>query len=169
MTELDIYIDSPWQQELTRRFQEGKEHKEKYPPIARLEQLTGFAKTALTEAWLYNYKVNNFYIKAPLRQVTHLEEENIDVLFSSAEIDKMDEKDIVIVIDDYDWAKLSTRMELMRLLRFSQVIDLREKDNGYVKTLNNIAMIVLITHPNVSGFSEPYNEIENQLLGEKEV
>ena len=163
----DIYIDSKWQQQLTQIFNIGKKHIEKLPPIAHLCRLTGFAKTAETRAWLTHYNINNVYVCAGVRGVTHLEEENINVIFSTEEIDKMGEKDVVIVIDDYDWAKLSVRRELLNLIRFCRVVDLREKDNGYIKNLTNVAMIVILTHPDESPFSEPYTDIENALLGEK--
>jgi len=194
----DLYIEGDWEQELNESYEEGKKHLDDLPPIVRIEHLTGFAKTARVKAWLKHFKVNHVYIAGTLRRASSIEVEveeyknikdgvhivsgnelkdiltptivkkNLDVVFTSEEIDKMNEKDMVIVIDDYDWASLNVRKEFLNLLRFSKVTDLREKDNNYFKELKDIAMIVLVTHPDTSPFSEPYTEIENQLLGKKE-
>ncbi len=102
-----------------------------------------------------------------LEQLSYSTNENgentvkLPFLFSSKEVDLLEKTDIVF-IDDYDWKKLCVRQQLMQLIKSSQVVDLREENNGYLKRIDNTLMFIVVIHPK-------YHRLGQEPLTEKEL
>ena len=179
---------------ITRALDEGlKEAREaKSTKVRVINGLTGFGATAGIIAWLKHHNLNYYRIDAPSLFITTQEVEyadwnalshgqtfslvdkieppivkkNIDLIFSSDQIDKLDEPDKVIFIDDYDWANYPVRKHLQKLIAKSAVRDIREEDNNYTKTLNNILLIIVRVHPDRES-GDPYDEWEEKWFGKQ--
>lgn len=179
---------------LTRALDEGlKEAREaKSTKVRVINGRTGFGATAGITAWLKHHNLNYYRIDAPSLFITTQEVEyadwnalsrgqtfslvdkieppivkkNIDLIFSSDQIDKLDEPDKVIFIDDYDWANYPVRKHLQKLIAKSAVRDIREEDNNYTKILNNILLIIVRVHPDRES-GDPYDEWEEKWFGKQ--
>lgn len=113
--------------------------------------LPGFGTTSSIKGWLEHNNLKHFYIEAGSRNVSKLKvecfprlsfnynridnkeeseklltpvEKEVNVIFTTEEIDSIDENTIII-IDDYARACEETRKELYDLIAYGKVIDIR--------------------------------------------
>ena len=136
--------------------------------------LTGSGKTSIIKGWLEHRKLKNWYISGcrPLtkveveyypklsnepqvRMVTGGELEKlltpktktVNVLFSSDEIDNVDDQTIV-VIDDYDRASDEVRKELYSLI-YNRVVDPRVENENKIRLIKPLMYVVVVDYSNI--------------------
>lgn len=119
MNEIEIALDEEWElAQIT-----GK------PKVLILKGLSGCGKTAITRQWLAEKGLNSYWIDAP---------NYISLDFDT--VQKINGKDIVLVIDNYCFAKESIRAELLPIIRKSIV---KITDEVYVP-LENLLFVVML-------------------------
>ena len=183
----DIYIESNLSRTLDDLLAYAKSEKHSFAPWVPVVGLTGSGKTSIIKSWLKHNKLKNWYISGvrPLSKVEveylpdipnepsirivsgeELKElftpktKTVNVLFSSEEIDNVDEE-TVIVIDDYDRASEEVRKELFNLIGYHRVVDPRADNEKKIKVLKPLILIVVIDASNL----DVLNNTEKHLFG----
>jgi Cdc6-like AAA superfamily ATPase len=183
----DLYFETSLSKSLNKILEEARSGKLNCTLLVPVVGVTGSGKTSIIKEWLRHYKLKNWYISAarPLskieveyfqdmpanqsvRVVSNDEMMNfltpkkkvVNVLFSSDEIDEVDDQTI-IVVDDYDRATEEVRNELFNLVRRNQVIDVRADNENKIKVLKPLMLIVVIDSLN----TKVLNETELKLFG----
>jgi MoxR-like ATPase len=176
----DFYFETPLSKTLDKVLASVRNEKHKFAPCIPIVGLTGSGKTSVIKSWLKHYKLKNLYISG-LTSLSKVEVEyypnrvsdlkiqvvsndelvdlltpkkkTVNVLFSSKEIDEVDDQTI-IVIDDYDRAPLDVREELFNLIGFQRVVDPRVDDENKIKIVNPLMFIVVLDYSNLKVLSE---------------
>ncbi len=183
----DLYFETSLSKSLNKVLEEARSGKLNYAPVVPVVGMTGSGKTSIIKEWLRHYKLKSWYISAAMplskieveyfqdmpanqsvRVVSNDEmtdfltpkKKVVNVLFSSDEIDEVDDQTI-IVIDDYDRATEEVRNELFNLVRRNQVIDVRADNENKIKVLKPLMLIVVIDSLN----TKVLNETELKLFG----
>lgn len=115
-------------------------------PCLILKGLPGSGKTARVNAWLKANNLKHFYINASCLKIAKFNKTD-NILFSSDEIDKLKNEELVIFIDEYDRATPQVRKELCTLATDLKVFDTRI--NAY-KHINYLMMIIVVDSINLS-------------------
>lgn len=172
---------------LDRVLQAARSGKYDFAPWTPVIGLTGSGKTAIIKDWLKFHHLKNWYISG-CRSLSKIEVEyfpdytgepsvkivsgkeledlftpkkkEINVIFSSNEIDNVDDQ-TVIVVDDYDRASKEVRKELYNLIRYHWVSDPRANNEKKIKVLNPLMLIVVID----DGNRDVLNKEERNLFG----
>jgi len=176
----DLYFESQISRALDKVLESARSKKHGFAPWIPIVGLTGSGKTSIIKEWLKHYQLKNWYISGG-RAISKVEVEYfpnfssepkvqivtgkelvdlltpkkkiVNVLFSSKEIDDVDNQTI-IVVDDYDRAPLDVRNELFNLIKFHQVIDPRIENENKTRILNPLMMIVVLDYGNLKSLSE---------------
>lgn len=184
----DLYIENNTTKTLDYLLEEAKSGKYDLAPFGVVCGLTGFGKTASVKAWLNHYNMKHLYISAPQRNITEIEAEvfntslptskvsvvnqkeleeifmprktTLNVMFTSDEIDAIDEN-TVVVIDDYCMATKAQRKELLKYIRKCIIADPRS-ESGY--TLKNPLFIIIIIDQTALITNNPLSDSEIKLF-----
>ena len=176
----DLYVENRLTRNLDEALAATKSGKYRLPLFFPVIGMTGSGKTSTIQAWLKHYKLKNWYIYGS-RSLSKVEVEYfsdfpndsgvalvsneeledfftpkkkmINVLFSSDEIDNVDDQTI-IVVDDYDRYSEEVRGELFQLIRYGRVIDPRVDNNDKIKVLHPLMIIAVVDYLNTKALNE---------------
>ena len=136
----------------------------------RILMLPGFGVTSSIKGWLEHNNLKHFYISAASRGVAKLKvecfpplslnsvrvvnseelervftpvEKEVNVIFTTEEIDSIDENTIII-IDDYARACEETRKELFNLIAYGHVIDIRYNESDCKRQIKPKFIVVVL-------------------------
>ena len=176
----DLYFENDLTKHLDEALDYAKNKRKGSTTFVPIMGSTGSGKTSIVKSWLEHHKLKNWFFSAcrPIGEVEvecypELSEEpsvrvvsgsdleriltpkkkKIKVLFSSMDIDNVDENTIV-VIDDYDRADIETRAELEALIRYGKVIDPRVEDNSKTRILHPIMIIAILDSWNLDALTD---------------
>ena len=176
----DLYLENHLTRDLDEALAAAKSGKYRLPLFFPVIGMTGSGKTSTIQAWLKHHKLKNWYIcgsrslskveveyfsdfpnNSGVALVSNEELEDfftpkkkmINVLFSSDEIDNVDDQTI-IVVDDYDRYSEKVRGELFQLIRYGRVIDPRVDSNDKIKVLKPLMIIAVVDYLNTKVLSE---------------
>ena len=175
-----------FKEELDMALQDTKERKKagQICNVFTVCGLSGSGKTSTIQDWIKENNLKSLWID---RTFTEQNIDGVSLVFDSKTIDNINDGETVVVFDDYDWVPLSTRKHFFNLIKNSKVIDYREKafyncfntvvnlgaeedmQKMYEKKLDNIFMIIVVTHPTLSSFAEDYTEEEKTIFGEHQL
>ncbi len=144
---------------------------------------SGFGKTPIIKEWLKEKNLKSIWFDDTFTVDSFYD--NQPIIFKPETIDTINDGESVVVFDNYDWVPLSIRKHFFKLIKDSVVTDLREKEffNSFKivnldgsdcpeirgeRKLDNIFMIIVVTHPTLSSFAEDYTEEEKEIFGEHE-
>ena len=170
---------------LDQLLEDARSGKFKLAPVMPVVGMTGSGKTSIVREWLKYNKLKNWYFSG-IRSISQIEVEYyrdlpsepqvrivsgeelndlfspekklVNVLFSSKEIDAVDEQTI-IVIDDYDRASPEVRKELFDLILNLQVVDPRMDNENKIRVLKPLMIVVIIDSLNVDVLSDKEKNI----------
>ena len=176
----DLYVENRLTRNLDEALAAAKSGKYRLPLFFPVIGMTGSGKTSTIQAWLKHHKLMNWYIcgsrslskveveyfsdfpnDSGVALVSNEELEDfftpkkkmINVLFSSDEIDDVDDQTI-IVVDDYDRYSEKVRGELFQLIRYGRVIDPRVDNNDKIKVLKPLMIIAVVDYLNTKVLNE---------------
>ena len=153
------------------------------PPYAVICGQTGSGKTPEVREWLEERQMDYYYIDAP--SLVLYTQKGYEYIFPRPVIEAMDGKPKVIFIDNYDYAQSGVRNHLLFLIRTLCVVDPllinafevisdgnspsdpfnKAIRSGVTTKLNNITMMIVVTHPNLMRGVEEYSALEQQFFG----
>ena len=183
----DLYLENNLTRALDEALAAAKSGKYRLPLFFPVIGMTGSGKTSTIQAWLKHHKLKNWYI-CESRSLSKVEVEYfsdfpndsgvalvsneeledfltpkkkmINVLFSSDEIDDVDDQTI-IVVDDYDRCSEEVRKELFQLIHRGCVTDPRADNNDKIKVLKPLMIIAVLDYLN----AKVLNEEESNFFG----
>lgn len=172
--------------ELDMALQDAKERKKagQICPFIVVCGSSGSGKTPIIKEWLKEKKLKSIWFDDTFTVDSFYD--NQPIIFKPETIDTINDGESVVVFDNYDWVPLSIRKHFFKLIKDSIVIDLREYDfykNFKIvnldgsdcpeirgeRKLDNIFMIIVVTHPYLSAFAEDYTEEEKKIFDEHKV
>lgn len=149
----DIYIEGTLTKQLDDTLAKAKtEHN---APIAVVKGLTGCGKSAITKSWLKHYNLENVYLTT-----TWLDENKP---FDKETIEKIHNKNTIVVFDDYAYAKREVRSKVLDLVRFG---NLCYGDGVYMTNVYPLMYVIIITIEPAT--IERLTDVELQLFGLEE-
>ena len=166
-----MYIENGLTRTLDKLLEASEKHKGSHCLWIPIVKLPGFGTTSTLKAWLKHNNLNYLYVDAGLKRVTKFEvkcfkkvshksnimlvnneelenflkpmKKEVNVIFTSDEIDSIDEN-TVIIIDDYLRTSLETRKELYNLIGYEKVIDIRSPENECERKINPKIIVVVL-------------------------
>ena len=166
-----MYIENGLTRTLDKLLEASEKHKGSHCLWIPIVKLPGFGTTSTLKAWLKHNNLNYLYVDAGLKRVTKFEVEcfkkinyksnimivndeelenflnpikkEVNVIFTSDEIDSIDEN-TVIIIDDYLRTSLETRNELFNLIGYEKVIDIRLVENECERKIKPKIIVVVL-------------------------
>lgn len=126
---------------------------------------SGCGKTSIIREWLKENNVRHYWLGGCREQIL----DGMPILFATNEIDTINDGKTICIFDNYDWIPLKTRKHIFNLIKNLTVIDYRERMTGNIsgeRKLDNIFMIIVVTHPELHTFAEDYTEEEKEIFGE---
>ena len=136
-----------------------------------ITMLPGFGVTSSIKGWLEHHNLKHLYVNASVKNVTKLKvecfkkvsnsasirivsndelakllspiEKEVNVLFTSEELDYIDE-DTILIIDDYLRTSEETRKELFNVIRYEKFIDIRYTETECERRIKPKMMVVVL-------------------------
>ena len=166
-----MFIENGLTRSLDELLKASESHKGSHCLWVPIIRLPGFGTTSTLRAWLKHNDLKNLYVDAGLKSVTKFEVEcfkkisykteimfvnneeledflkpikkEVNVIFTSDEIDSIDEN-TVIIVDDYLRTSSETRNELYNLIRYEKVIDIRITENECERKIKPKIIVVVL-------------------------
>ena len=162
--------------------------KSSLPPLAHIVVATKSGKTEKINQWLEENHVDFVRFNASRRKLQSISrkvnpevafpaeaaafntmtQEKVNYVFREEEIAEMSKPGKVIFIDNYDWASLETRQQLLDLICHSKIVDPSVKTFDHKRVLDGIKMIIVVTHPTQKEGIEAYSDIEQRIFGQQD-